>query len=114
MTVPTAALAAAKTRRKRSGGGGNDEEMGGGDDGGVFGGGDDGFGGNGGENGDGSFDDSLNRWLQDVMLLWGVFCVWSAWTSLGYVTKQKQQPLPIFAALSYSAVKARLPLAAAS
>lgn len=105
LTVPSAALASAKTRRRRSGGGGGDDgdDSSNGDDGGFFGGGDDGFGSGGNGDGEGSFDgDSLGRWLQDVLLLWSVFCAWSTYKCMEHVTKSKPAA-PAFAAVSFSA-----------
>ena len=101
-----------KTRRKRGGGGfgGGDDD----DDGMIFwfsGGGDDGF--NGGDNGgngddgDEGFDkeDPLTKWLQDVLLVWSMFCAWSTITMLRYVTSNadtSRSTSPAFATLSYS------------
>ena len=107
LTVPTAALASSKTRRNRrgtGGGGGGDDDFGG-DDGFFGGGGDDGFGngGNGDEGNEGSSDDSMGRWMQDVILLWTVFCAWSTWNVLQHVTKTKQTPSPCLAAVCMTA-----------
>ncbi|KAG7672520.1 hypothetical protein NADE_001661 [Nannochloris sp. 'desiccata'] len=118
LTVPTAALASSKTRKKRRGGGGGNGDEGGNDDfggdDGFFGGSgdDDGgnFGGNNGDEGnDGSpFDDSMGRWVTDVVLLWTVFCAWSTWNCIQHVTKTKQPATsPCLAAcVSYSTVTA--------
>lgn len=98
LTVPHAALPSSKTRRK-SGGDGDDLDGG---DGGMFsGGGDNGFGGGGGDNEGSSDGDSRGRWLQDVLLLWSVFCAWSTWHVLHHVTRQKPES-PAFAAVTYS------------
>jgi hypothetical protein len=110
LTVPTAALASSKTRKRRSGGGsGGDGDEFGGDDG-FFGGGDDGFGGSGGEGGgDGGAggDDAMGRWLQDVVLLWTVFCAWSTYNVLSHVTRGgKQPPAPCLAAVTIAATAA--------
>lgn len=121
LTVPTAALASSKTRRKRrgsGGGGGGDDDFGGDD--GFFGGGDDGFGnGGGGDDGrEGPSDDSMGRWLQDVILLWTVFCAWSTWNVLQHVTKTNKTPSPCLAAVSMTAAAVStpplLPLSSAS
>jgi hypothetical protein len=104
LTVPTAALASAPPRRKRSGfgggGGGGDEDAGG--DGGLFGGGDGGFGGGGGGGDEGASDgEHLGRWLQDAVLLWSVFCAWSAWNVAQHVT-QPSPPPRAFAAINFA------------
>jgi len=118
LTVPTAALASSKTRKKRRGGGGGNGDEGsnddfGGDDGFFGGNGDDdggNFGGNNGDQGnDGSpfGDDSMGRWVTDVVLLWTVFCAWSTWNCIQHVTKTKQPvTTPCLAAVSYSSTVA--------
>jgi hypothetical protein len=114
ITVPIAALASSKTRKKRRGGGGNADEGGNGDDfggdDGFFGGNGDDDGGNFGGNDDNSggspFDDSMGRWVTDVVLLWTVFCAWSTWNCIQHVTKTKQPATtPCMAAVTYTTTR---------
>lgn len=122
LTVPAYALAGARTRRRRGssglGGGGDDDESGGGDDGssnfwggdGGSGGGDEGdiWGSGGGDEGD-SEGGSLAARLQDLLLLWSVFCGLAFAQAVAYVSpKPKASVPPAFAALSYSGIKATL------
>lgn len=101
-TVPTTALPCRKIRRSRLGGGGGDDWSSG-DDGGFFGGGgDDGFGGGGGEDGPFDSDDSMGRWLQDVMLLWTMFCAWSLFSVTERMTRPKS---PAFSLVVYNTLK---------
>lgn len=116
ITVPTYCLAGTRTRprtrRRGLAGGGDDDEFGGGDDGGSwFGGGD---GGEGpwdpwGTGGDGEEGGALPARLQDLLLLWSLFCGLAFCQTLAHVTPKRQGAAPAFACLSvYSGVKARL------
>jgi hypothetical protein len=111
LTVPTYCLAGTRTKRRRGrrGFGGDDDELGdGGGDGGGFGGGDDWWNQGGGDEGEDA-DGSLAARLQDLLLLWTVFCALAFCQTVYHVSpKPKTLPPPAFAALSYSGIKARL------
>lgn len=98
LTVPSTCLAAAKTRRKkgRRGGGGDDEIPDAGD------GGSGGFGGSGGDDfGDGGswWDDSDSQGkrgllLQDIVLLWSIFCAFCFCHTLQHIVRQSAPRTP--------------------
>lgn len=109
LTVPTYCLAGTRTKRRRGrrGLGGDDDELGDGGGDGGFGGGDDWWNSGGGDEGDGG--DVWAARLQDLLLLWCVFCALAFWQTVYHVSpKPKALPPPTFAALSYSGIKARL------
>lgn len=109
--VPTHCLSGGtRIRRRRGrvlGGSGGDDEM-------FGGGGDDGWGGGGDW---GGRDDSeeeggdMAAGLQDLLLLWGVFCALAFGQTVWHVSPKPKLGVvapPAFAALSYSGLKARL------
>ncbi|GAB4822011.1 hypothetical protein N2152v2_009057 [Parachlorella kessleri] len=107
LTAPTVALAAAKTRRRcRRQGGGGDDEVPDGDDGsgdGGFGGGDD-FHGNwgwGSDDGSDGGNGSQRSVLQDLALLWGIFCAACLVQTLQHMVRRgTREPSAIIAALT--------------
>lgn len=115
--VPSYCLSGTRTRRSRSRRlGGGDEEAGGGDDG-FGGGGDDGSGGwDGGSwfsDDEGSSNEgSGSTRLQDLLLLWSLWCGLAFCHVLWHVSP-KPKPAPAFAALSFSGLKAQLMRSAA-
>lgn len=114
LVVPAAGpyqLASTRTRQRRGrsgpgGGGGDDDDIWGGD--GGSGGGNDFWGGGDGSGDEGDDSGSMAARLQDLLLLWSLFCGLAFCQAVVYVSPKPKAVAPAFAALSFSGIKASL------